>query len=207
MNIGLTGGIACGKSTVSDMFVRRGAKLIDIDLIAREIVQPGKPAFEEIAGRFGNDILLPDGTLNRKKLAEIVFQNKECRLELERITHPLIRCEMSDRMAQYEQSFPDKLVVVDVPLLIESNLQSYFQQVVLVYIPRPLQKQRLMVRDQISAEQAEHRLNAQMPIEEKKKLADYVIDNSGSLEETERQVDRCYEWLANRQASDGTGRL
>lgn len=190
MNIGLTGGIACGKSTVSSMLVRRGALLVDADQIAREVVEPGTPVLASVIERFGADLLLPDGSLHRKKLGERIFGDQEARKALEGLLHPPIRATMRARMEAYAASDPDKLVVVDVPLLYESNLQGMFEQVMVVYIPRELQLQRLMGRDKLTQEQAEKRLASQMPIEEKRALADYVIDNSGSLEDTERQLDK-----------------
>jgi len=190
MNIGLTGGIACGKSTVSSMLVRRGALLVDADQIAREVVEPGTPVLASVIERFGADLLLPDGSLHRKKLGERIFGDQEARKALEGLLHPPIRAMMRARMEAYAASDPDKLVVVDVPLLYESKLQGMFEQVMVVYIPRELQLQRLMGRDKLTKEQAEKRLASQMPIEEKRALADYIIDNSGSLEDTERQIDK-----------------
>ncbi|CAG7655972.1 dephospho-CoA kinase [Paenibacillus allorhizosphaerae] len=189
MNIGLTGGIACGKSTVSSMLVRRGALLVDADQIAREVVEPGTPVLASVIERFGVDLLLPDGSLHRKKLGERIFGDKEARTALEQLLHPSIRATMKARMEAYAADYPDKLVVVDVPLLYESKLEWMFEQVMVVYVPRDIQILRLMERDKLMREQAEKRLASQMPIEDKRALADYVIDNSGSLEETERQID------------------
>lgn len=190
MNLGLTGGIACGKSTVAAMLVRRGAILIDADQIARIVVEPGSPVLDRIVERFGQAVLNPDGSLHRKKLGEIVFNDASAREDLERLIHPAIRAMMTERMAHFEREHPRKLVVVDVPLLFESKLEGMFSEIMLVYIPKELQLTRLMHRDGLTAEQAESRLNAQMPIEDKKALADIIIDNRGSLEETERQIDR-----------------
>jgi len=189
MNIGLTGGIACGKSTVSAMLVRRGAILIDADQIAREVVEPGSPVLARVAERFGQDILLPDGRLHRKKLGERIFGDDAARKDLESLLHPPIRAVMKERMRENESHYPDKLVVVDVPLLYESGLEWMFEQVLVVYVPRELQLKRLMARDGLTTEQAERRLQAQMPIERKRDKADVVIDNSGTPAETERQVD------------------
>jgi dephospho-CoA kinase len=189
MNIGLTGGIACGKSTVSAMLVRRGAILIDADQIAREVVEPGSPVLARVAERFGQDILLPDGRLHRKKLGERIFGDDAARKDLESLLHPPIRAIMKERMRENESHYPDKLVVVDVPLLYESGLEWMFEQVLVVYVPRELQLKRLMARDGLTTEQAERRLQAQMPIERKRDKADVVIDNSGTPAETERQVD------------------
>ncbi|WJH34668.1 dephospho-CoA kinase [Paenibacillus aurantius] len=193
MNIGLTGGIACGKSTVSQMLVRRGAVLIDADRIAREVVLPGSAGLALVAERFGQAVLDGDGSLNRRKLGEIVFKDEAARKDLEGILHPLIRQEMWSRMSRYEQEDPSRLVVVDIPLLYESGLQEQVQEVMVVYIPRELQKERLMKRDGLGSEEADRRLNAQLSIEDKKALADYVIDNSGTQEDTERQVDRFWQ--------------
>jgi len=174
---------------VAAMLVRRGAILIDADAIAREIVLPGKPALTEIARRFGTDKLLPDGSLDRKKLGSVVFGDETARRDLEGILHPIIRRTIRERMEEAEGQQPDKLVVVDVPLLYESRMQPMFQEVMVVYIPRQLQLERLMRRDGIPMDQAELRLQAQMPIEDKKELADILICNDGGLESTERQID------------------
>ena len=189
MHIGLTGGIATGKSTVSKMFVERGAILIDADQIAREVVLPGSETLKRVAERFGQAVLLDNGELNRKKLGEIIFNDPKARKDLEAIMHPAIRQRMRQKKEQAERENPDKLVVLDVPLIYESNIQDQFDEVVLVYVPEPLQLKRLMARDGLTEEEARKRLRAQISIEEKKRLADYVIDNSGTLENTRRQVD------------------
>jgi dephospho-CoA kinase len=188
MNMGLTGGIACGKSTVASMLVNLGAKLIDADQLAREVVMPGRPALLQIVERFGSQVMLPDGTLNRKALGAIIFNDPIARKDLEAITHPLIRQAMWDQMHQAEEAHIDTLIVVDVPLLYESGLQGYFQKVMVVYVSEKVQLLRLMGRDGLSLEAAELRLQSQMPIEQKKLLADIVIDNSGSLSDTEKQI-------------------
>ncbi|KKO52877.1 dephospho-CoA kinase [Paenibacillus sp. DMB20] len=192
MNIGLTGGIATGKSTVSSMLVRKGALLVDADVIAREVMLPGHPVLAEVAAHFGQDILQTDGQLDRKKLGEIVFNDPKERLALNGITHPAIRREIRRQMEAYEKSNPEQLVVVDIPLLYESELQSLFHKVMVVYVPRKTQLQRLMERDRLTEEQAKARLDSQMDIEQKKRMADYVIDNSGSMAETERQLDELW---------------
>lgn len=190
MNIGLTGGIATGKSTVAKLLTERGANLIDLDKIAREVVEPGQPALHAIAERFGQAVLQPDGSLDRKKLGAVVFSDLEERKALEAITHPAIRAVMKERMARYEAEEPDRLVVVDVPLLFESRLESYFEQVMVVYVPRETQLRRLIERDVLTPEEAEKRLAAQMDIEEKKRRADILIHNTGTPEDTDRQIDR-----------------
>ncbi|MFC5451836.1 dephospho-CoA kinase [Paenibacillus aestuarii] len=193
MNIGLTGGIACGKSTVSQMLVSRGALLVDADQIARDVVEPGSPVLERVAAHFGQAVLQADGALNRKKLGEIVFKNPDARKDLESLLHPPIRARMREQMETAEREQPQRLVVVDVPLLYESGLQSMFQEVLVVYVPRHVQIERLMERDGISESAALDRLNAQMSIEDKRTLADYVIDNSGTKEQTSLLIDQF--WL------------
>lgn len=195
MNIGLTGGIACGKSTVAAMLAQRGAIVIDADRIAREVVLPGMPALAAIAERFGPEVLAPDGALDRKRLGAIVFGDEAARRDLEGLLHPPIRALMRERKERFEREAPDKLVVLDIPLLYESKLESMVSRVMVVYCPREVQLERLMQRDKLTPGQAEARLSAQLPIEDKRRLADIVIDNSGSIEQTERQVDAFWSSL------------
>lgn len=195
MNIGLTGGIATGKSTVSSMLVERGAALIDADQVAREVVMPGSPYLADIAHQFGQAVINDDGSLNRGKLAKIIFNDDEARKSLEAILHPPIRETMLSRMQQLEAERSDRLVVVDIPLLFESGLQQYFSQVMLVYVPEAIQLQRLMKRDGLDEAEARARISAQMAIEEKRKLADVIIDNSGSLQATEAQIEQFMKGL------------
>ncbi|MBG9793233.1 dephospho-CoA kinase [Paenibacillus dendritiformis] len=190
MNIGLTGGIASGKSTVSRLLVERGALLVDADRIAREIVLPGSPALDQIAERFGADMLLPDGSLDRKRLGNVVFANAAERKALEEITHPAIRQEMMTQMRRLEEEHPQSLVVVDVPLLYESGLTDRFEEIVVVYVPKEIQLERLMRRDGLTEAEASERLRSQWDIEMKRERADYVIDNSKGIEETRQQVEQ-----------------
>lgn len=193
MNIGLTGGIASGKSTVSRLLVERGALLVDADRIAREIVLPGSPALDQIADRFGADMLLPDGSLDRKRLGNVVFSDAAKRKALEEITHPAIRQEMMMQMRRLEEEHPRSLVVVDVPLLYESGLTDRFEEIVVVYVPQAIQLERLMRRDGLTEAEASERLLSQWDIEKKRERADYVIDNSKGMEETRQQVEQF--WL------------
>ncbi|WP_160043271.1 dephospho-CoA kinase [Paenibacillus sp. USDA918EY] len=193
MNIGLTGGIATGKSTVSRLLVNKGALLVDADAIAREVMLPGHPVLAAVAEHFGQAVMLADGTLDRKKLGDIVFRDPSQRKALNDITHPAIRKELRERMDVLQREHPDKLVVVDIPLLYESELEHLFERVMVVYAPERIQLERLMERNRFTAEEASARIRSQMDIEEKKRKADIVIDNSGDVEETERQVDRF--WL------------
>ena len=189
MNIGLTGGIATGKSTVSRMLTSRGALLIDADILARQVMEPGHPVFRAVIEHFGRQMLHPDGGLDRKKLGAYIFEHPEERLVLNEITHPAIRAETRQRMAEYEAQYPDKLVVADIPLLYESGQEAMYEQVMVVYVPSPIQLERLVLRDGLDTAQAEMRLASQMNIEDKKNRADILINNSHGLEETERQIE------------------
>jgi dephospho-CoA kinase len=195
MNVGLTGGIACGKSTVSRMFEQRGAHIVDADVIAREVVLPGRPALRQIVREFGESVLNEDGTLHRKRLGEIVFADTASRKKLESILHPSIREEMKRQIRHWNEVDRESLVIVDIPLLYESGLDKLmdFDEILVVYVPREIQLSRLQERDALTLEEAERRLIAQLPIEEKKRRADVIIDNSGSLEETESQVEHYLE--------------
>lgn len=186
--IGLTGGIASGKSTVSSMLVELGASLVDADRLAREVVLPGTPTLQAVIDAFGQAIVADDGSLDRKKLGEIVFADESARKRLESILHPAIRELMKERMNKLESDHPKGLVVVDVPLMYESSLASMFDEVMLVYVPANVQLERLMKRDGLSREQAQARLRAQMPIEQKREMADWIIDNSKGIEQTKAQV-------------------
>ncbi|MNC28733.1 Dephospho-CoA kinase [compost metagenome] len=195
MIMGLTGGIASGKSTVSAMFVDKGARLVDADVIAREVMLPGSPVLAAAVQQFGEDILLPDGTLNRVRLGEIVFNAPEARQKLNDLTHPAIRREIKNRMYALEQEDPRRLILVDIPLLYESELDNLFQEITVVYVPRELQLVRLMERNRLTPEQAEGRLQAQMDIELKRSRANYVIDNSRDLAHAKQQVDVLWDRL------------
>ncbi|SES94440.1 dephospho-CoA kinase [Paenibacillus sp. NFR01] len=195
MIMGLTGGIASGKSTVSAWFVNKGARLVDADIIAREVMLPGHPVLDAAVKRFGEGILQPDGSLNRAKLGEIVFADKEALQALNAITHPAIRKEIKARMHALEEEDPRRLTLVDIPLLYESELDNLFERIAVVYVPREVQRERLMARNGMTEVQAESRLKAQMDIEEKRRRATFVIDNSGSPEDTKDQVDELWDRL------------
>lgn len=188
MIIGLTGGIASGKSTVSALLVNKGAKLVDADVIARDVMLPGHKVLTAAVEQFGAEILHPDGTLNRGQLGAIVFNDPAALQALNNLTHPAIRQEIKEQMYSMEQEDPERLIVVDIPLLYESNLENLFHKIVVVYVPREMQIARLMERNRLSLEEAEARLNAQMDIEVKRNKANYIIDNSGDLTNTEEQV-------------------
>lgn len=195
MIMGLTGGIASGKSTVSALFVAKGAALVDADVIAREVMLPGHPVLAAAVQAFGETILQPDGTLDRARLGEMVFRDPEALQTLNNLTHPAIRTEIKDRMYALDQEDPQRLVIVDIPLLYESQLDNLFDQIIVVYVPRRVQLARLMTRSGMTLEQAENRLKSQMDIELKRRKADYVIDNSGDPGATERQVAGLWDRL------------
>ena len=185
--IGLTGGIATGKSTVAAMLERLGATVIDADALAREVVEPGRPAHEAVVRRFGESILQADGSLDRARLGALVFEDAAARRDLERITHSRIGELMQERIADaFARDAP--VVVVDIPLLYEAAREDMFEGVLLVYAPRDVQVRRMRERNGFSASEAEQRLAAQMPIDEKRGRATWIIDNSGALRDTERQV-------------------
>jgi dephospho-CoA kinase len=197
--LGVTGGIASGKTTVANMLKELGASTIDFDLIARQVVEPGKPAFRQIVDYFGKQVLLEDGTLDRKKLSKIVFQDLEKRKKLEDFTHPPIYEEFLKQVSEITDKDPGAIVQVVVPLLIESNLQYMFDKLLVVYIPQEQQIERLVERDGISREETADMLKAQLPIDEKLEYADFVVDNQGSVEETRKQVEDIWQILKKVQ--------
>lgn len=203
MIVGLTGGIATGKSTVTGMFRGFGAYVVDADVWARQVVEPGQPALLEIADVFGPEVLLPDGTLNRPALGGVIFQDETLRQRLNDITHPRVREGMRAETEQFFAEHPDKPILWDVPLLFEGETQNYVDTTVLVYVDQALQLERLMQRDNLDRQAALARIHAQMPIDEKRQLADYVIDNSQSREETKEQVRSLWQTLQMRAKAGG----
>ncbi|MBW2148321.1 MAG: dephospho-CoA kinase [Deltaproteobacteria bacterium] len=193
--IGLTGGICSGKSTVSRMFRKRGARIVDADEIARRVVEPGRPALAEIARAFGDEMIRPDGSLDRQRLAALIFSNAEQRSRLNSIVHPRVAEEQARIIARIAREDPDALVVIDAALLIEVGGHKDVEKLIVAYVPLEIQAERLMRRDRLSREEALLRIRSQMPLEEKAEMADFVVDNSGSLDETERQVKAVYRVL------------
>ena len=190
--IGVTGGIATGKTTVDRMLAAHGATVIDADELAREVVRPGEPALEEVAARFGRDLIRPDGSLDRTRLGRLVFADPDARRDLERITHPRIIELIGARVAT-ALAGPAPLVVVDIPLLLENAREAMFEGVLLVYAPAEVQVERLRERNGLDEAAALQRLAAQLPIDEKRGRATWIIDNSGSLDATSRAVDHWWE--------------
>ncbi len=207
--LGLTGGIGTGKSTVARMFAALGAVVLDADAVVRELQAPGSPLLAQIRAEFGPEVLTETGALNREALATVVFRDAAARARLNALVHPPVRNELSRRAREAHRSSA-ACVVIEVPLLFESLVASTsaeaarannsstaleFDAVVLVYAPEAEQIRRLMERSGLSREEALRRVRAQLPIEEKRARADYVIDNSGSLADTKHQVQALYEEL------------
>jgi dephospho-CoA kinase len=191
--IGLTGGIASGKSTVAGMLRDLGATVIDADEASRAVVEPGTPGLDAVVKTFGPEVL--DGErLDRWKLGAIIFENEGARRRLEAITHPLIRAWMAERQREAEER-GERRVVVDIPLLYENGLDRGLKAVIVVYAPAEVEMERLMARNGFSRTEAEQRLAAQLPIEEKRARATYVIDNSGSRDKTQEQVRQVWNQI------------
>lgn len=186
--VGLTGGIASGKSTVAAILRRLGASVINADELAREVVQPGEDAWKEILDTFGPDILHDDKTLDRKKLRKIVFENPAVRKELEGIIHPRVRALAEKRIRELAGA-GCSVIVYEVPLLFEAQIHLWLRPVILVACDVETQKQRLLQRDHVTELEAQQHLDAQMSLEEKRKLADYIIENDSDLKELEQKVN------------------
>lgn len=189
--LGLTGGIASGKSTVSTYLAQKGALIVDADLIARQVVAKKSSGLKQIVAKFGEEILTASGELDRKKLGKLVFSNKELLKALTDITGPLIRAEIL-REIQAAKKAQVKLVVLDIPLLFETGYQTLCDKVMVVTIPSKLQLERVMKRDNLSAAEARKRIANQLPASKRNELADVLIDNSKSVAETYQQV---LKWL------------
>jgi dephospho-CoA kinase len=190
--IGVTGGIATGKSTVDRMLAAHGAVVIDADELARDVVRPGEPALDEVIARFGRGVIRPDGSLDRARLGDIVFADPDAREDLERITHPRIT-ELTGKRIAAALAGSAPLVAVDIPLLFENAREAMFEGVLLVYAPREVQIERLRERNGLDEAEALQRLAAQLPIDEKRDRATWVIDNSGALDATSQAVDGWWE--------------
>ncbi|MEQ2526976.1 dephospho-CoA kinase [Robertmurraya yapensis] len=186
--VGLTGGIASGKSTVSNLLREMGYTIIDADLEARLAVEIGEPAYNEIVLYFGEEIKLPNGQIDRAKLGEIIFNNEEKRLKLNSIVHPDVRRRMLEKREQAVKN-GESLIVMDIPLLFESQLTSMVDKVLLVYVDEDTQLQRLMERNGFSEEEALARIKSQMPLKDKVQLSYAVIDNNGTIEDTKKQLN------------------
>jgi dephospho-CoA kinase len=195
--VGLTGGIASGKSTVAKILERLGAAIVNADVLAREVVEPDQEAWKDIVARFGPDVLQPDQTLDRQKLRKVIFNDPDARKELEAIIHPRVRALAEQKFRQHGAA-GFAIVVYEVPLLFEAKIHQWLRPVILVACDIDTQRRRLEQRDQIDSAAAQKIIDAQMSLAEKRRLADYVIENNGSLSDLERQVR---EVLAKIQAT------
>ena len=195
---GLTGGIATGKSTVSNFLSDAGARIIDADRIAREVVMQGTPAYDEIRAYFGDTILMPNGDIDRERLGDIIFNDSDKKKRLDAIVHPRVFERSKARIAEIAAKEPDAVVILDIPLLMEANMDRDLAAVIVVYVPEALQLQRLMARDGIDEKAARARIRSQMPIEEKRKRATCVIDNSGSRAACRQQAIEILDLLRQK---------
>ena len=194
--IGLTGGIAAGKTVVADRLAELGAVRIDADRLAREVVEPGTPALAEIARRFGPDVIAADGSLDRPALGAVVFRDPDARRDLEAITHPAVRALSARRMAEAEERDPDAVVVYDIPLLVESGRVDEFDRIVVVHAPREERIRRLVELRGMPAEEAERRIASQATDAERLAVAEDVVDSGVSLASTLAQTDRLWANLS-----------
>jgi dephospho-CoA kinase len=197
--VGVTGSIATGKSAVAEMLEVLGAATIDFDVLSRVVVEPDKPAWRDIVSFFGEQVLLEDRSLDREKLRELVFADLEKRKKLESFTHPRIGEEFTKLVRRFESEDPNAIIQVVVPLLIETNMHPLFHNIVMVYAPEEEQKRRLIERDGLTEEMALKMIRSQLSAEEKKGYCDLVIDNSGSLADTRRQVEELWSQLLRLQ--------
>lgn len=184
--IGLTGGIASGKSTVANMLKEWNIPVIDADTIAREVVNVGEEAYVRIVETFGEDILQENGEIDRAKLGALIFHDEEKRKQLNAIVHPAVRKKMLEERDDILKDKP--VVVLDIPLLFESNLTHFVDKIIVVYVDDAIQLERLMKRNGFSQEEALARIRSQMPLNEKKAYADAVIDNNGTIDQTRQQL-------------------
>lgn len=207
LTIGLTGGIASGKSTVSMEFEKLGAIVIDADQIARELIRPHEPLWREIIAYFGTEIQREDLTIDRFRLGEKVFADEAERAVLNKMIHPEIKREIDRRLKEIGKEHPDAVVLVDAALLIETGTFREMDKIIVVSASKRNQIERLMDRNSLSIEAAKCRIRAQMPLEEKRKYADYVINTDGSLEEIRKQVRRVHGKLMAIRAKGGISSL
>ena len=195
LRIGLTGSIAVGKSFVASVFVDLGCHLVDADLTSREVVLPGSPGLKAVVEHFGAEILFDDGTLNRKALGAVIFADEQERLVLNSILHPFIIERQDQILNEWEDKDPDGICIVDAALMIESGGYRRFDKLVVVHCRPEVQLERLMLRDGLSRDEAQRKINSQMPQEEKQQYADYLIDTSDGFEPTRLRTKQVYEEL------------
>ncbi|MBP7233106.1 MAG: dephospho-CoA kinase [Syntrophaceae bacterium] len=201
LNIGLTGSIACGKSTVAQMFVSHGAYLIDFDKLAHEVQEPGKPAWRDVVDFFGPEVLQADQKIDRNKIAAVVFHQSDKLQKLGEIVHPRVYEAWRKRRAEIQLMDDHAIILADVPLLFEGRMQRLFDLTILVKIDQGEQIRRLMLRNAMSRKDAELRVSSQMSIYDKIALANIVIDNQGTFFETEKRVSEVWNELKARERS------
>ena len=203
--VGLTGGIVCGKSTVAKMFKDLGAKIIDADKLGHKVILPHKSAWEKIVKLFGKELLKEDLSIDRKKLGEIVFDEQRLLKKLNEITHPeiikLIKKKISLVKNKTCKKGKEEILIIDAALIYEAKIDNLMDKIIVVYIKEDEQIKRLKKRDNLSAEEALKRIKSQMSINEKIKFADYIIDNSNSLDKTKKQVEKIWKNLISRKES------
>jgi dephospho-CoA kinase len=195
LKVGLTGGIASGKSTVSRMFEQLGCKVIDSDRITRQLFEPGNPVNAAVAEAFGPQVVAPDGSIDRKVLGELVFESAALRERLNSIVHPAIKARQSEFLANVATEDSHAVAIVEAALIVEVGTYKNYDKVIVVTCPPKIQRQRLRERSGLTPEQIETRIASQMPMEEKVKVADFVIDNSGDIAWTRQQVEEVYRQL------------
>jgi dephospho-CoA kinase len=192
--IGLTGSIASGKSAVAKMIQSYGLPIVDADVVARQVVEPGSPTLKKITESFGQDVIAADGSMDRAKVGSIIFHDEAKRQRLNSIIHPAIREEMLRQRDEFI-SYGEKNVFMDIPLLFESKLEHFVEKIIVVSVSEDVQLSRLMARNGFTEDEAKARISTQMPVKEKEALADAVIDNDGTLEQTAIQLQNIlYEW-------------
>ena len=197
--VGLTGGIASGKSTASSIFKELGAYIIDADVLAREVVEPLKPAWKDVVKNFGKGILNKDNSINRKRLAEIVFNNKKKRELLNSIVHPRVLKMAKEIEREIAKKDPEAVIIFDAALLIESGAYKKMDKNIVVYADEDVQVKRLMKRDGLTKDEAIKRIEAQMPLREKVRFADYVIDGNKALNMVKKQLKTALKGVRERQ--------
>lgn len=191
--IGLTGGISSGKSFVSEYLQKLGAIVIDADKLARAAVEPGSPALQEIRSYFGDEVFEPSGELNRKKLGEIIFNSVRDKEKLNSIIHPMVIEETKRQIEKYKVENKGPAIIIDAPLLIEAGMHNLTDEIWVVAVNEEIQIERLIKRDKLTRQEALNRLKMQMPLQEKLKYADQIIDNNGSKEDTLRCVQALWK--------------
>lgn len=199
--VGLTGGIASGKSVVSKILSDLGALVIDADEISREVMVPHSNVWKQVISAFGNEILREDLTIDRKKLADIVFKNPRQLSKLNSLLHPEINKRIVEKLESIKEKYPHAIVVIDAALLIETGMYKRYDKLVVVYVKEGTQLKRLMARDGMSRDEAQRRINSQLPLREKVKLADFVIENESSLRQTREKVERIFNTLSSLKST------